>query len=237
MIYIGVHKTNCIDDGYFGSGKILKRAIKKYGENNFRRDVIMEFENEEDMYAAEMQIVDENFVARDDTYNLKIGGNGGFSHINSTDRQFYTEKSKKTVEEWSQEYRNYVNSRKSLKGEKNGMYGVHRFGESAPTYGKHMTEETKTKISDANKGKVVCKDKDGNYFSVYKDDERIQRGELVNLNTGRKHSDETRSNKREWCKKNGYRPPSPKGMLWWNDGTKQVRAKEQPEGFVRGRLK
>jgi group I intron endonuclease len=236
MIYIGVHKTSNITDEYLGSGNLLRHAIKKYGPENFTREILMEFENEEDMYAAEMQLVDENFVARDDTYNIKVGGYGGFTHINSENRQFYTDKAKKTIEGWSDEYRKYVNNLKSRKGEENGMYGVRRFGEAAPTYGKIMSEETKSKISEANKGKVVCRDKDGNYLSVYKDDERIQSGEIVFLNTGRKHSEETKVIKSEWCKKNGHRPPSAKGLLWWNDGTKEIRAKEQPEGFIRGRI-
>jgi hypothetical protein len=33
--YIGVHKTSNLDDGYIGSGKILKRAIKNMEYKTF----------------------------------------------------------------------------------------------------------------------------------------------------------------------------------------------------------
>ena len=38
-IYVGVHKTDNLNDGYMGSGKILNRAIKKYGVENFEKDI------------------------------------------------------------------------------------------------------------------------------------------------------------------------------------------------------
>lgn len=39
-------------------------------------------------------------------------------------------------------------------GKLNGMYGVHRYGEAAPMYGKRHTLQTKQKISNSNRGKT-----------------------------------------------------------------------------------
>jgi hypothetical protein len=78
-IYIGKHKTNNLEDDYLGSGNILDSAIKKYGKDKFKRETLYILETEEEMNKMESEIVDEEFVARLDTYNLRRGGNGGFS--------------------------------------------------------------------------------------------------------------------------------------------------------------
>lgn len=80
-IYVGVHKTDELDDGYMGSGKVIKRAIEKYGIDNFRKDILEFFENAELMYAREREVVTEDFLSRDDVYNLRRGGTGGFDYI------------------------------------------------------------------------------------------------------------------------------------------------------------
>jgi hypothetical protein len=76
-IYIGVHHTDNIDDGYMGSGKAIKNAIAYYGKENFKKDILESCEPVEHMYSREKEIVNEEFVSRSDTYNLMIGGWGG----------------------------------------------------------------------------------------------------------------------------------------------------------------
>lgn len=78
-VYIGVHKTLDLDDGYMGSGKSLKQAIKKYGLQNFKKEIIEFCDSESSMFEKERHLVNESFVKQDTTYNNKIGGYGGFT--------------------------------------------------------------------------------------------------------------------------------------------------------------
>lgn len=83
-VYIGVHATKTPNDSYLGSGKYLRNAIKKYGKDNFLKEVIATFANERDMLDFESWLVNEDFIKTANTYNLKTGGIGSFSYINSS---------------------------------------------------------------------------------------------------------------------------------------------------------
>ena len=71
-IYIGVHKEN--GRKYYGSGVLIKRAIKKYGKENFKVDILHEFNDIKDAYLKEAEIVDKSFIESDDNYNCQTGG-------------------------------------------------------------------------------------------------------------------------------------------------------------------
>ena len=73
-IYIGKHKCNDLDDGYFGSGKRLFQAINKYGIENFEFHLEIDLKSQEEMDLLEECVVNEQFLARTDVYNLSRGG-------------------------------------------------------------------------------------------------------------------------------------------------------------------
>ena len=73
--YVGVH--NSTKPTYLGSGRALLNAIKEHGRENFVRETLEVFDTEDEAYAREAEIVNEDFVADRNTYNLGKGGKGG----------------------------------------------------------------------------------------------------------------------------------------------------------------
>lgn len=87
-IYIGVHETLTNEfDGYLGCGVDIYRpstyknpktpfqcAVKKYGIKSFIRTTLKEFDNPQDAYSLEKELVNKDFLQRSDVYNLAEGG-------------------------------------------------------------------------------------------------------------------------------------------------------------------
>ena len=156
--YIGTHKTTNLDDNYMGSGKYLKYSIAKHGVDNFDKVILHVFDTPEEMYAKEAEIVTEDFIAETNTYNLKVGGFGGFDHINRT-------KSKSDIIATSRKggLTPAANPDKLSENISIGLKNAHKRGcydhvEFQYFKGKNHTDETKAKISAANKGKRKGKD-------------------------------------------------------------------------------
>lgn len=145
-MYIGKHKTSNLDDGYMGSGKYLKHSIQKYGKENFRKEWLMFCEDEEEMNYMERVFVDQTWVDRSDTYNLKIGGEGG-----SVFGRKHSEESIKKMSE-------------SHKGNKAHL-GCHHTDEaklkmSKARKGKKLSEETRKKMSESHKKQKIQKEEE-----------------------------------------------------------------------------
>lgn len=94
-IYIGKHQTTNINDSYFGSGIALIKAIRKYGKENFTKEILFVFDNEYDMNQKEKELITEDFIKRNDTYNIGLGGEGGPHFLGKT----HSEKTKQHISE------------------------------------------------------------------------------------------------------------------------------------------
>lgn len=76
--YYGVHNTNNLNDGYMGSGTRLWKAYKKYGIENFSKEILKYFDSKDAAFDYEAEVVNENLVKDDNCYNLCEGGKGSF---------------------------------------------------------------------------------------------------------------------------------------------------------------
>lgn len=83
-VYIGVHtQKDSSFDGYLGSGLLIRKAILKYGKENFSRRTLKTFYNLDDAYSYEEHIVNTDFVNSSRTYNIKVGGRGQWNHCHT----------------------------------------------------------------------------------------------------------------------------------------------------------
>lgn len=133
MYYIGYHDQIDENDGYLGSGLYLKRAIKKYGKENFSRSIIDSFDNSDDAFALEIELIDSSDPM---SYNIADGGQGRSGP--------HSEETKRKISE----------------GKKNSSYvqtDEHRRKISIAQIGGKRTEATKKKMSDS--AKRVCKNR------------------------------------------------------------------------------
>lgn len=134
--YRGAHVCEQINDSYIGSGKLLKRAIEKYGFDSFERTVLVECKNVEEMFLQEAIYVNADWVADPTTYNLKVGGEGGWDYINKEHLRWNEEKKR-------------IHSIEMKKKRESGQWGPKQ-----PNYfgmlGKTHSLESKNKISENN---------------------------------------------------------------------------------------
>lgn len=116
----------------------FKNAIDKYGWDNFEHIILYENLTKEEASKKEYEL-----IKKYDTTNPSKGYNscdGGGVTVGYHHTKESKEKMSKT-------------KIGMYKGDKNPMYG--KKGILAPTYGKHLTEEHKRKISLAKKGKIT----------------------------------------------------------------------------------
>jgi hypothetical protein len=159
-----------------GSGVYIAKAIKKYGLENFKKEILFMFKDEKSALLKEIEIVNEQFVKSNKNYNISIGANtncwksmiGKVVVEDQEGKKFAVEKnddgikngifkllwsgkkhSEKSKEKISFKRKELIKlgKIKPLFGEKNGMFGKKHSKEALD----EMSESTQLKMTDEYK--------------------------------------------------------------------------------------
>lgn len=123
--YIGQHKTNNLNDNYFGSSRVVKDLVKQ--GVNYNREILKYCTTQKELNYWEKYYIGDNW--KDDDLCLNDSNKCGIREI-----YFFSEEHRRKLSE-------------AQKGEKNHNYG------------KTFSEETKIKLSEANKGKIFSEER------------------------------------------------------------------------------
>lgn len=207
--YIGQHKFDLNkNDNYLGSGVLISKAIKKYGKENFSRELIEVVTSK-----FEVNVLEKYYIAKERKlgkaeYNIADGGEGATgcqsywrgkklskehrkklsnSHMGQkawNKGVLQTEEAKRKISEankgktpWIKGKHHSEETCKKLseinKGEKSSCYGKSRSENtkrkiSKTLEGHYLSDDSKRKISEANKGKHFLTKKVAETFKEYK---------------------------------------------------------------------
>lgn len=163
--YIGKHSTKNLDDGYMGSGTVIKRAIKKYGIENFTKRILCFCDTQEEALKVEEFLVTPYLISREDCYNANIGGKGGSikgkkrSEIakqkisESLKGNQYAKGNHFTLSDARKKQISENNRKRVISQETKNKISQSKMGQQS-FLGKHHSKEAKQKMSEHMKGRI-----------------------------------------------------------------------------------
>ena len=258
--YYGVHCTNNLNDNYMGSGTRLHKAYKKYGIENFEKEILKYFDTSEDAFKYEAEIVNEELIKNDNCYNIKLGGIGWNTYFTVVVKDKDNNKFRCLKDDpkyLSGEYKSVSYNQVTVK-DKNGkcfnimkdnpkfinkeLHGV-QFGKAIyrnKITGKNESIDCKnidfSMYEHITKNRVNVKDKNGYIYNVYTNDPRYISGELIYIGVNRKHTEETKEKLKQTFKRINHQQGeknSQYGTCWiHNDKESKKIKKEKLQEYI-----
>lgn len=199
--YIGKDCKN--NPNYIGSGNNLLKAVKKYGIENFNKEILEYCTSNEELSEREKYWI-EITNARGIGYNIAEGGSGGKTipvvwNKGKTYEELMGEKKAKKVKE------KLSNSHKGLKQSEETKQKKNK-----KLTGQKRTKETGIKISNSLKGKKISestKNKISMTLKEYYKNNPEAGQKISNKNKGRKLNDSQKKKISEGIKRRGHTKP------------------------------
>jgi group I intron endonuclease len=150
--YIGQHITDNLEDGYLGSGKALKSAIKKYGRDNFKKEVLVFANGPTSLNFLERCMVPLWWAELPTNYNLVEGGGNGARMTAEARKKISIGRKGKKFGPMPEAQRLAMSAR--MKGKQPPQFAK-LVKENHPRLGKAHTPESRAKMSANHLGKKM----------------------------------------------------------------------------------
>ena len=195
-----------------GSGVLLTRAKKKYGIENFTKEILYSsIQYKETADDVERFAIAKERALSKAEYNIANGGQGGNLGEEVNKKISEALKGRSLSEEWRRKLSESHKGKPSNRKEK------------------HPSEETRKKMSEAHKGKTTW-----NKGKKLSEDHKKK---LSEAQKGKKRPPFTEEHKKKMSETLKGHLAWNKGKKWFTNGKLNKMCFECPEGFVPGRLK
>jgi len=209
-IYVGKDVKN--RSYYYGSGKVLKFAIKKYGKENFKKEIIEECDKEQLSKREVYWIKKLRSNTANIGYNLTSGGEGGDTFTNNLYKKEINEKRSKSLKgklsgEKNPSKRTEVRQRisKTLKsGYSSGRIippMLNKTMSENPNTGQKRTRKQKERMSIAQQNPIVKLKKSYSLKKTWQNKTQQEKDEIYkkisDKNTGQKRTKEQNESNRQ----------------------------------------
>lgn len=134
--YFGQHRTNNLNDGYTGSGKIIRNYFKHYEKiehQTYVKEIIAFYDNDDQLNEAEKQLISDKYKTDELCLNLCEGGGTTSGYVFSEETKLKISKANKNPS---------IETRKKMSDATKG---------NKKWLGKHHSEESKKKIGEKSK--------------------------------------------------------------------------------------
>lgn len=164
--YFGQHRTDDLNDGYCGSGKIITGYIKKYGNKEgetYIKEILAYAKTPEELNRLEFEIIGDKFINDPLCINLHCGGYCSCGKYNTFYGKYHSEEARKKMSDarkgktpWIKG-KTFTEEQKELISQKTkeGMHkeeSWNKFRDAMESRkGTHLSDEHKQKISDTFK--------------------------------------------------------------------------------------
>lgn len=142
-IYVGKDIRN--NPNYFGSGIAIRNAIKKYGKENFKKEILETCKTEKSLCKREKFWIKKLKSFKPIGYNISEGGNGGNTLLYMSDakKNKIYKKIRNKFHNHTKYTEGYLNRGKKISESKKGV---------------KFSEKHKKNLSESHKGQIVCDD-------------------------------------------------------------------------------